>query len=507
MLETIEQAIKPHDNYQIEMKLDYQLVKGQKTHYRVSTFFFVPQSLGIDAATYIKSDFYRDIQTYIRLKTPTLILREFTENSASPLVSASRICTVEGWTNKPECRARLINSFKLLAAMLKSSYREHLNLIHRRIAEAAPDSKIHVMIRNLVDEFLIETQKITKEFRSLYPVVNLPNVDDTIFAAYKFTDESISLLIEESAADMSVIVGDHLKKADRIDFNLRLCELVKHETTHRKSHGYPSILSENSDNEEYEYRTSVLKKYAASVLYLSTAVHREGTTLEQVLFAVAAGVSMGFATVIAFYFQRQYGNFTVAFFVALVVGYMFKDRMKESGRGLFAKYLQNTLYDRRITIRSQDGQHKLGILREKVSFVDEQDVPRPVLKARNLQHIANIDNDWRGERIIRYAKEIVLYKNAFDGIFGDTDTPQLTGINDIMRYDIRSYLRKMAEPLTVRRSLNCNELRTFTCHKVYHLDVVSRYRSIMPHKEKIHRRVRLVLDRKGIKRIEHIDGV
>jgi hypothetical protein len=82
--------------------------------------------------------------------------------------------------------------------------------------------------------------------------------------------------------------------------------------------------------------------------------------------------------------------------------------------------------------------------------------------------------------------------------------PEITGINDIIRYDIRAYLRKMAEPVQPRNYLEAGQLKRVSCHKVYHLNFISRYRSIKPHKNELERRVRLVLNRRGIKRIEHV---
>ncbi|HXW01516.1 MAG TPA: hypothetical protein VEC93_24105, partial [Anaerolineae bacterium] len=370
MIEGIQQAVKPHDKYQIEIKLDYELSQGQQTHYQISTYIFVPRSLGLNPNTYQKAEFYRDIQNYIRLKTPALILRDFTRDTlGSPLRAIEKIIAAENWASRPGDRDRLLNNFKFLSAMLKSAIREHFNLIQKRIAEAPPHSKISLLIHNLIEEFLVESKNITDKYRSFYPAFNLPNVDEQLFTAYKFTDESISLLIEENAVEMFQIVETYLKKGDRIDYKQKLSDLVKVETDHRKSRGYPSVLKESDDNEAYTFRASVLKKYASSVLYLSTATRREGVELEHILFAIAAGLSMVFATVVAFYFQERYGQLTFPFFMALVVGYMFKDRIKEGGRHLFSQYLQSNLYDRRTIIRTQDGKHKLGILREKVSFV------------------------------------------------------------------------------------------------------------------------------------------
>jgi hypothetical protein len=502
MIETIQQAVKPHDKYQIEVKLDYELLKTGQTRYKVSTYIFIPRSLGINKDTYSKADFYRDVQNYIRLKTPAFILRDFTENPTSPLLTLESLVSAKNWASDPESKEHIINNFKFLSAMFKSAIREHFNLIQQRISEAAPNSKVHLLIHNLVEEFLVESQKILARYRSFYAAFNLPNVDSQVFSAYKLTDESLSLLVEESAIEMFQIVEAYLKKTDRGDFKHQLGELVKAETKHRRALGYHSILKLNSENEEYPFRASVLKKYASSVLYLSTAVRREGVELEHLLFSIAAGISMIFATVVAFYFQYQYGNFTFPFFIALVVGYMFKDRIKELGRTFFAHYLQNNLYDRRIVIRTQDGKHKLGILKEKVFFVREEEVPKRILRARNRDEFTDLDNDGQGEEIICYSKEIVLYPNAFKKVFAGA--PEITGINDIIRYDIRAHLKKMDEPVQTRHYLHNGQLHPVVCQKVYHLNLVSRYSAPHPEKVKLYKRVRLVLDREGIKRVEHI---
>jgi hypothetical protein len=63
VLETIQQSAISHDQYQIEFKLDYELAKGEKTHYRISTYIFIPKSLGINEESYPGSEFYRDMKS------------------------------------------------------------------------------------------------------------------------------------------------------------------------------------------------------------------------------------------------------------------------------------------------------------------------------------------------------------------------------------------------------------------------------------------------------------
>ena len=272
--------------------------------------------------------------------------------------------------------------------------------------------------------------------------MNLPSIKEDTFQAYTLVDEYISLLIEESATELFSMVTQHYEKAKKSKHLRKLNEIVERERKHRIAHGYGSILKAEDANEIYNFRASVLKKYVSSILHLTTDAQREGTGVEQFLLAIAAGVSMIFATLVAFYFQSAYGNFTFPVFVALVVGYMFKDRIKELGRAALSSRLHTFLYDRRINIRTLDGKHKLAVLREKVSFVRESDLPQEVHIARQKDPFADIDNEGLGETIICHTKDIVLRAEIFQKAFGEL--PKVSGLNDIIRYNVFPYLQKMA---------------------------------------------------------------
>ena len=160
------------------------------------------------------------------------------------------------------------------------------------------------------------------------------------------------------------------------------------------------------------------------------------------------------------------------------------------------------LYDRRINIKTLDGKYKLAVLREKISFLSENDLPQPVLAARHKDPFADLDNEGMGETIICHTKDIVLDSNLFPKAF--KGIPKVSGLNDIIRYNVQPYLRKMADPVEEQFLLEDGQLKTVHTHKVYHVNVVSRYKSISPRVEILYKRMRLVLTRKGIKRIEYI---
>ncbi len=424
------------------------------------------------------------------------------ESNSSPLDAVKHIVQEANWYQDDDSNERLVNALKLFGAMFKSALREHLNLVEKRLKTALSKGNIQALVENLIDEFIRQSRQISDRYRSFYAELNLPIVREDTFLAYTLVDEYSSLLIEESATELFRLVSRHYENENRSKCLEDLNQIVEGERSHRLAHGYGSILKPGDANEVYAFRSSVLKKYVSSILHLSTDAQREGRGMEHFLMAIAAGASMVFATVVAFYFQSVYGNFTFPAFVALVVGYMFKDRIKELGRALLSDKLHAFLYDRRINIRTVDGKYKLAVLREKITFISEKDLPEPVLAARHKDPFADLDNEGMGETIICHTKDIVLdgdlFPKAFKGI------PKVSGLNDIIRYNVQPYLRKMADPVEEQLLLEDGQLKKVHTHKVYHINVVSRYKSISPKIEILYKRMRLVLTRKGIKRIEYV---
>ena len=502
MLETIQQSAISHDRYQVELKLDYQLDRGKETHYSISTYIFVPRSLGITEESYPRNELYRDIKNYIRIKTPEMSLRDLLDDEVSPLRMVQQIIQQPGWYLEEERNAQVVHALRLFGAMFKSSLREHLNLVERRMEMATPGANIHPLVGNLIDEMIVESGKIGARYRTLYAEFNMPHVRKEVFLAHVLVDEYMSLLIEEAATELFKLVSQHYDEQNQLQYSQQLHDIVDRETAHRTLRGYGSVLKVGDENETYAFRASVIKKYVGGVLHLSIDAQREGKGIEQVLLALAAGISMVFATAVAFYFQSVYGSFTFPAFVALIVGYMFKDRIKQLAQTLFAGKLHSNLFDRRINVNTLDGKYRLATLREKITFMKESEISPEVRFARQKDPFADLDNDQQGETIICHTKDIVLNADLFHRAFAGL--PKISGLNDIIRYDIYRYLRKMDEPVEDQLLLRQGELKVVQSQKVYHINVVSQYSSTGSQNEKIYKRMRLVLNRLGIKRIEYI---
>src|SRR5512139_3526370 len=176
MLEMIQQSAISHDRYQVELKLDYQLERGSETHYRISTYIFVPRSLGITEQSYPKEELYRDIKNYIRIKTPEMSLRDLIEDDRSPLHTVHQLIQQPGWYLDAGANSQLIHSLRLFGAMFKSSLREHLNLVARRVRIASRGPGVPPPVGNLIDIMIDQSGRIINTYRSLYGQLNLPYV-------------------------------------------------------------------------------------------------------------------------------------------------------------------------------------------------------------------------------------------------------------------------------------------------------------------------------------------
>jgi hypothetical protein len=274
-------------------------------------------------------------------------------------------------------------------------------------------------------------------------------------------------------------------------------DLIAQEVNYRESRQYLSIPTDENDNEQLIYRRNVLKKYMHNVLFLNSSTKHEGRFIEHGLFGIAAGISMLFATVVLFLSQSVYGPLTLPVFAALVIGYMFKDRIKELLRVYFSKKISSALFDHKTRIYSST-HHPIGHCRESFDFIDEAKVPDRIMKIRDRDHITEIESDWISENILRYRKRIKLSSRAISAVYRDVETD---GIHDIMRFSVAGFTRRMGDPRKELFVLGEDDYRKVKAERVYHFNMILRYGGV----ERVrYKRFRIVLNRRRIKRIEAV---
>lgn len=488
--EMIEKNVKIHDKFQFEIKLGYKIKKNQdKNAYLIDTFFFIPYSLGINSQTYSKDVFYKDIHGYIRLKTPTLLLRQIVNSESSPLTGLKKsIETLVAKRDKPS-KENYEYHVKMLCSIVKSSLRDHVKFTRKSSPIDMPD---------LVNEFISRSQALVKEYRDLKPIINVPTTSEKSLAIFRFGDEFLSQNIELYGFRLLDFI-DKTKSETMAPLRERLIELVKAESRYRISCKYHAEPGEGKDldNEVLIYRRGVLKKYIGSVLFLDAGREPEGRFLEQLLIGIAAGLSMVFATLVAFFAQKHFGNFTFPLFTLLVVSYIFKDRIKELARVYFVKKLNKSRFDHKTNIYSDERQ-KIGTCKEAVSFIEESELPGRIIAIRKRDHITEIENRWRGESVMVYSKQVTLFPRKMESVYKEFN---IEGVNDIIRFNVNRFLLKMDNPLKKIYTLKDDKVCEINADRVYHLNLIIR---IAMDEKTLYKRIRITFNRSGILRIEEV---
>ncbi len=474
--------IKPkiHDSNTLEFKVGF-LPNDGKTYddFYMNTWIFIPERLDVNRHTYSKESFYNDTISYLRLITPRYELRELTDEHSLPFTRIKQACENPVNDNK-----EFENEVKMYASIVKSSVRDAYIKITRQ-----PNGEAQ---RSLACDLVEQARTVAEMYRSLRPTLLESDEGQQVVVYYDFGDEFISNIIEQHLGR----IVKRLNPRERSGEPLlpMLTQMLDSEHKYRQSRKYLDVEPDSPDgNRQFVYHASQLKKYIESNLYLPTHKRRNTAFLEQVAFSVAAGISMVFATVVSFAFQQTYGNFTLPFFIALVISYMFKDRIKDLIRNYFAHGLGSRFYDYLITIRV--GLRKIGKVKEGFDFVSPQDVSRHVneKRARKNPLVVNRGVD---EQVIQYRKYVHLKRKAVDQL----SAYPINGINNIVRFNLAGFMRKMDNP-TVPLYVNQGDAANHFTEgdKAYYLNFViqCKYEGISEYK-----RYRVCLRRDGIQDIE-----
>ncbi|WP_273266819.1 hypothetical protein, partial [Flexistipes sinusarabici] len=305
-----------------------------------------------------------------------------------------------------------------------------------------------------------------------------------------FTDEYSSLLTV-----MYIFrIYDFLSK-NKYDINAQILNVINNEIEYRKLRGMSYASEDDSKNEELIYKYSVFKKYFYNILFLFQKRREDAVEFRHFLYAIAAGIAMIFATTVAFLSQKKYGNFTLSFFVALVISYMFKDRIKDLFRQIFEnKLFFRKVFDFRNKIYDPERYNLFGFYKERVRFINKNQIPEKILQTRLQKADSSLSTWYTGEDIMKYEKKIKLNNKKILKSFND----KIEGLNDIIRFNVNHFIRKMDDPSVTLNTLE-KGMKKITASKVYHVNLVIEFKSDEEHSSY---KVRLILTKDGIKRIE-----
>ena len=430
----IDLTAKTHDKFTLEFKVGFNTdatMKAMKySDFVMNTWIFVPNSLDINAAKYSKENFYRDLKSDVRLITPSYPLRDLANNEQL-LPNQSLINDFNELFIAPDDTVDLVHSLKMYCAIAKSAFRNA-----QQDAEQCDDTALR---QKACHEYLDDVKQVVTRFRCLYNKLKNSEITGKIVQDFAYSDEFLSNILES----FTYRLRDHIRISHPEDYaqlEHHFKKVLLDERSYRVAMGYLGVRPDDSNgNSDFVFRASLLKKFAESDLYLSSNKRKNTFLVEQILYSLAAGAAMVVATLSSFFFQQRYGNFTLPFLIALVISYMFKDRLKDWLRLFFARRVSNKVFDTR-TDFSIKGRH-IGWSKDSVDFIDSDTIQPEVMQLRARTPLFD-EVSGKDEKVILFRKKVQVWRWEL----AKASPFPLKGINDIMRYNLTEFVRKMDNP-------------------------------------------------------------
>lgn len=428
----IETDVKIHDKYTVEFKTGFITNNKPKdiNEFKINTWIFIPGSLDINRFTYNKEQFYLDTKTNIRLITPVYTLDEILKANRGPFPRLQKSIETLLANVTPENEESYTYQIKMLMCIIKSSLRKEVQTISHEDADNVILEKVKTLVINL--------NQITSNYRQKAHLLHSPDISDKCREYFSFGDDFLGNVIEQH---LFTLLRNLKVKSVYGLVKEPLVDLIEKEKNYKQEKGY-SYIKEGDDksNSLVILRWGILKKFIESDLYLHTLKKQDGAFARQVYYSVAAGVAMIFATIISFFATQRYGNFTSDLFIVLVVSYMLKDRIKELTRYYFTAKLDKKYFDNKwkLSIRNQE----IGWIKEGFDFIAEPSVPMEIMDLRNRSPLIEAENQISVEKIILYRKLVNLSREDLEKY----KEYRLSGINDITRFNITQFVRKMDNP-------------------------------------------------------------
>lgn len=497
---------KIHDAFSIEFKVSYipQNIKGNND-FSIHSWYFIPNSLDLHKGNYGQAQFYRDVKSNIRLVVPVFQLHQLAEHNCVPLVKLKN--TIDQFIQFPS--EDTYNKFeyqtKMFALICKSAIRDQFKLICATFPKyiVSYQCDLKILIKHFRELFQEREAAVAEAYNSYKKLLNSKERGNQ--NPFHLTDEYLSRMISIYTFRV-VSFLDRLSDADyseatfaisRIELRTSLLEILEGEKKWAQSNGYLYVQEQSTDsNQRLVYRYSLLKKYVESTLYIKIHKKEDGFALSQILFSLAAGLAMIFATVIVFAFKQKFGGLSMPLFVALVISYMLKDRMKELMKFYFAERLHRFFYDYKAKIHISND--VVGWIRDGMMFVSDWQVPKKVMQMRNRTGLFKIENKLFDEKIIAYKTKVFL-----DGkkLQHHSDYKR-TGIHDIFRMHFNRFVQKMDNPEISLATLdNKRKIKQVQAMKVYYIPIVL---LLEYNGEKEYRHFTVSLTRNGIQNVSVI---
>lgn len=483
------------DRWQFELKSEFFASKEKKDQYYLQEFYiFIPNSLNINIDTYKKESFYSDQTNFVRYKTPIFSFDQINDekNKRSPLYRIKTLLSDEESLEK-----NIEDEIKLLGNIVRSLIREKvLNLIKKIKIEDLRDELDKLKYQ--IDKFLSKYDDIIHHVKK-----EENKYSKDLIKHFYYVNE----FIRNSIYYYFTGFLNYLRNNDKIidqETDNKICKIILDQAPYIGSviENMDQSFENSKNNEFIFYRAGLLNKFVLDALLLNINRSSPDTRLNNFIGSIAAGIAMLVYVVLLFVWQGTilFIN-TTTFILATVILYILKDRLKEGLKVISSKFAFRLFPDFTSKINTEEGDC-IGILKESFFFLNREKLPQEIVTARNRKFHDILEDLKRPESIIYYKKKLMMR-----GLENATFSRRYD-LNMIFRFNIHQFLLKADDPQQYYLHLDQEtlDIKKIALPKVYHVNIIQKKTYIDHHgkKQQDLNKFRLIVDKNGIKRIEHI---
>lgn len=493
-------TLRVHDRTHLELLLDYDL-RSEKTSesFEWEAYFFAPESLRLSQRTYDKQDIYSDLQSYVRFAVP--------DASFGDLVLAPLNYVREALTTQDN--ERILRELRLFACLVRSSGVEARRNIIRALDEsedAGLDEAAAKRARAVIaaERMIANVIALTRELRVVMEQARTR--PEPVGTAVVWIDEDVSRLLETLMANLAIGLRERGASANVANAAEQAAVAEARYRLASNLDGIGRVNMKSRQLEHLEFRRHVLKRFTSSVLWLEPEVKQASMWVLHALYAVAASVAMAFATAAALWNPVGLNGMgpTRDFFqwaMVVIIAYAAKDRIKALLQTLFQNVVSRHFPDRSWRISDATKKHELVTMEEQSGFLPFEALPKEILEVRRATRVSALEEEARQETVLYHKKEVVVDCEKVRSVESRYDA-----ITEIYRLDLRRWLAHTDDPRREFVFADPDEgvVATASAPRVYNIGIVYRLKRLQDPTPTPWHRVRVVVNRKGIRRIEKI---
>ncbi len=388
-----DSTIEQHDKFDFEVKMEYDLYKSSPVNnFKVSMYFFTPQSLQINSQNYPRERFYTDMNPHIRFKTPTIslegILNE--KNDLSPFTRIEKYMeNIKNGKCDEEVCNNLITEIRVFGSVLKVTFRDQIRYF---IEQMSNDIVSEDDLLTQINVYLSEIETFQSKIRGFEQQFLLAQIPDQVRDAFNYANQYTSLQITEN---LIVLLKVYQKVPDASYLCDHIIKVIEKEQ--KRPHKMKNLLQiqEHGTNESFIYHEGIFKKYLQNVLYLNRLDHDEGSKVLNVFYAIASAVTISFYLAATLFLSLNPSlpwTELILFFSLTVFFYVLREQIKSIIQAIAGKFVRTAFPDKKYDLVDQHEQI-IGSVKETMRFLNWKDLPPEILKIRQASNLNIIEQE------------------------------------------------------------------------------------------------------------------